>query len=52
MRDRYGAVFAVIVQIAGRIRVSRYKLNKYLKLSHVAETLKGALEQCRVTNLQ
>jgi len=43
-------VFAVRVQIAGRIRVSRYKLTNYLVLSHDAETLKGPLEQCRGTN--
>ena len=51
VQDRYGAVFAVRVQINGFSRVSRYKLTKYLVLSHVAETSKRALEQCRVTNL-
>jgi len=51
-QDGYGVVFAVMVQIAGSIRVSRYKLTKYLKLSHDAGTLKGAPAQCRDTNLQ
>ena len=51
VQDRYGAVFAVIVQVVGCIRVSRYKLTEYLKLSHDAETLKRAHEQCRGTNL-
>jgi len=51
VQDRYGAVFALWVQIAGYVRVSRYKFIKYLKLSHDAETLKRALEQCRDTNV-
>jgi len=50
VQDRYGAVFAVRVQIVGCIRVSRYKLREYLKLSHDVETLKRALEQCHDTN--
>jgi len=51
VRDRYGAVFAVRVQIARGIRVSRYKRTKYLVLSHDAETFKRALAQCRGTDL-
>jgi len=51
-QDGYGVVFAVRVQIIGHIRVSRYKLKKYLKLSHDVGTLRRALEQCRVTHLQ
>jgi hypothetical protein len=51
VRDRYGAVFAVRVQIVGSIRVSRYKFNRYLIMSHGAETIKGALAQCRGTNI-
>jgi len=51
VQDRYGAVFALWVQIAGYVRVSRYKFTKYLKLSHDAVTLIEALAQCRVTNL-
>jgi len=43
-------VFDVRVQIAGRIRVSHYKLTKYLVLSHDAGSIRGALKQCRVTN--
>jgi len=45
---RGGAVFAVRVQIAGRIRVSRYKLTKYLVLSHVAETSNGHLSSVAI----
>jgi hypothetical protein len=45
-------VFGVMVQIAGHIRVSGYKFKKHLKFSHDAGTLKGAHEQCRVTNVQ
>ena len=44
-------VFAVWVQIAGCIRVSRYKLTKCLILKYVAVSLKKALEQCRGTNV-
>ena len=37
MQDRYGAVFAVMVQIAGHIRVSRYNFNKLLILKYVVD---------------
>ena len=47
----YGEVFAVQVQIAGGIRVSRYNLTKWFILKYVAVSLKRALEQCRDTNV-
>jgi len=40
VQGRYGAVFAVRVQIAGRIRVSRYNINKLLLLKYVIVFLK------------
>jgi len=44
-------VFAVRVQFAGSIRVSRYKLYKLLIIKYVVVFLNRALEQCRVTYL-
>ena len=52
VQGRYGTRFCSPGTTVGRIRVSRYKLTKYLELSHDAETSKRALEQCRDANLQ
>ena len=48
----YGAVFGVMVQIFGLIRVSRYKADRKQFGSHLIVILLTALAQYRGTSLQ
>jgi hypothetical protein len=46
----HGAVFGIQVQIAGRIRVSRYNADRKQVSYHLTVMLLKALAQCRVTS--
>ena len=48
----YGAVFGVMAQIFGPIRVSRYNVDRKQVSYHLIVMILTALVQCRVTSLQ
>ena len=48
VQGRHGAVFAVRVQIAGRIRVSRYKAGGEQVTSHVTQSFFGSSGAVRI----
>jgi hypothetical protein len=49
---KHGSVFGVMVQIFGRIRVSRYNADRKQVSYHLIVILLTALVQCRGTSLQ